>query len=225
MLKLHGFSASNYYNVAKLALLEKALPFEEVLVYAGAGPRYRPDYLKASPIGKVPCLETEHGYLSETRPILDYLEALQPSLYPQDPFAKAKLRELMQVIELYLELQARRLLPNFFARKPPSERVANEILGALEMGVRALRALASFEQFVFGETFTAGDIVALVHLPVVRQVVQKTLGQDPLAGVPGLDEYLERLDQRPTVQRVRADARADFPRFLQHLQGLQGAAP
>ena len=29
MLKLHGFSASNYYNVAKLALLEKGAPFEE----------------------------------------------------------------------------------------------------------------------------------------------------------------------------------------------------
>ncbi|MBR7513261.1 glutathione S-transferase N-terminal domain-containing protein, partial [Mycobacterium tuberculosis] len=31
MLKLCGFSASNYYNKVKLALLEKNLPFEEVL--------------------------------------------------------------------------------------------------------------------------------------------------------------------------------------------------
>jgi len=36
-LRLHGFSASNYYNVAKLALLEKQLDFEEVEVYTGAG--------------------------------------------------------------------------------------------------------------------------------------------------------------------------------------------
>ncbi|MEC7413608.1 MAG: glutathione S-transferase family protein, partial [Pseudomonadota bacterium] len=28
MLKLHGFSASNYYNVPKLALLEKGVEFE-----------------------------------------------------------------------------------------------------------------------------------------------------------------------------------------------------
>ncbi len=35
MLKLYGFSVSNYYNMVKLALLEKGLPFEEVPFYAG----------------------------------------------------------------------------------------------------------------------------------------------------------------------------------------------
>ena len=30
MLKLYGFSVSNYYNMVKLALLEKGVPFEEV---------------------------------------------------------------------------------------------------------------------------------------------------------------------------------------------------
>jgi glutathione S-transferase len=44
MLVLHGFSSSNYYNVVKLALLEKELPFEERLVYTGAtADGYRPD--------------------------------------------------------------------------------------------------------------------------------------------------------------------------------------
>ena len=39
MIKLHGFSASNYYNVPKLALLEKGVEFEEVLSYTGVGPK------------------------------------------------------------------------------------------------------------------------------------------------------------------------------------------
>ena len=30
MLKLYGFAVSNYYNMVKLALLEKGLSFEEV---------------------------------------------------------------------------------------------------------------------------------------------------------------------------------------------------
>ena len=33
MFKLYGFSVSNYYNMVKLALLEKGLPFEEVTFY------------------------------------------------------------------------------------------------------------------------------------------------------------------------------------------------
>ena len=35
MLTLCGFSASNYYNKVKLALLEKNLPFEEEIVWLG----------------------------------------------------------------------------------------------------------------------------------------------------------------------------------------------
>lgn len=34
MLRLHGFAASNYYNKVKLALLEKQIPFEEVLQWS-----------------------------------------------------------------------------------------------------------------------------------------------------------------------------------------------
>ena len=61
MLRLHGFGRSNYYNMAKMCLLEKGLEFEEV----NAPPSQEPDFLAISPMGKVPCLETEHGYLSE----------------------------------------------------------------------------------------------------------------------------------------------------------------
>src|SRR5689334_213641 len=106
MLVLHGFSSSNYYNVVKLALLEKQLPFEERIVYTGAGASYRPDYLEQSPIGKVPCLQTSEGFLTESRCIIDYLERAHPErpLYPDTPFAIAKQNELAQVIELYLEL-------------------------------------------------------------------------------------------------------------------------
>ena len=32
MIQLHGFPVSNYYNKVKLALLEKGVPFEEVVV-------------------------------------------------------------------------------------------------------------------------------------------------------------------------------------------------
>src|SRR6476659_9836133 len=128
MLVLHGFSSSNYYNAVKLALIEKQLPFEEAQVYTGVGERYRPDYLQQSPLGKVPCLQTEEGFISESRCIIEYLERAYPErpLYPSSPFAVAKLLELTQIIDLYLELAVRRVLPNYFARKPPPDSIAND---------------------------------------------------------------------------------------------------
>lgn len=226
MLRLHGFSSSNYYNVVKLALLEKGAAFEEVTVYTGAGPAYRPDYLAMSPLGKVPCLETEHGFLSESRCIVDYIERTVPgpALYPRDPFAQAKMLELTQLIDLYLELPARRLIPNLFAGKPPPERVATEVLGALSKGLRGLAQLARFDTYLLGEQFTAADIAAVIHLPVVRRIILNVLGPDPLAEVPGLLEYVERLGARPTIQRVRADYRANYPQFLAHVQAQLDSA-
>ena len=38
MLKLYGFAVSNYYNMVKLALLEKGVAFEEVPFFPGAAP-------------------------------------------------------------------------------------------------------------------------------------------------------------------------------------------
>jgi glutathione S-transferase len=215
MLKLHGFSASNYYNVAKLALLEKGLPFEEVTVYTGAGPGYRPDYLASSPLGKVPCLETDEGFLTESRCIVDYVEraAQEPALYPRGGFAQAKLLELTQIIDLYLELPARRLLPNFFSRKPPPERIAKEVLEVVSKGADAVRKLATFDAYLLGEQFTAADIAGVMHFPIVQRIMKNVLAE-----VPGLPEYLARLEQRPTVQRVRADQAANYPEFIKHLQ-------
>lgn len=222
MLRLHGFSASNYYNIAKLALLEKGAPFEEVLVYSGAGPDYRPDYLDASPLGKVPCLETEHGFLSESRCIVDYIERVLPgpALYPSGVFAQSKLLELTQIIDLYIELPARRLLPNLFARKPPPERIANEVLADIGKGLRAVQKLTTFDQFLLGEQFTAADVAAVIHFPTVRSILKDVLQRDPLSEVAGLGDYLARIKARPTVQRVRADQAADYPQFMAHLTTL-----
>jgi glutathione S-transferase len=225
MLRLHGFSASNYYNIAKLALLEKGAPFEEVLVYSGAGPSYRPDYLKASPLGKVPCLETSDGFLSESRCIVDYIERALPgpALYPSDPFAQAKLLELTQIIDLYIELPTRRLLPNLFAGKPPPDRIANEVLAEVKKGLHGVQRLATFDAHLLGEQFSAADIAAVVHLPVVRSILKDVLNSDPIGEVGGLLDYLSRMKLRPTVQRVRADQAANYPEFMSHLQTLQPA--
>ena len=98
MIKLYGVTISNYYNTAKLALVEKGLAFEEVSMM----PSQEPDVLAASPMGKVPYIECEGRTLSETNVIFDYLEDIQPqpALYPADPWARAKAKEIIRTVEL-----------------------------------------------------------------------------------------------------------------------------
>jgi glutathione S-transferase len=226
MLILHGFSSSNYHNVVKLALLEKGLPFEEQLVYTGAGERYRPDYLQHSPLGKVPCLQTEHGYISESRCIIEYLERAypEPPLFPRDAFAFAKCQELTQVIDLYLELSARRVLPYYFARKAVPEVVAKDVRATLVKGAKAVSQLARFDQFLLGDRFTAADVAGAMHFPAVRFLSTTVLECDPLSEVPGLIGYIERMEQRPHVQRIRREQNEDRPKFFAHIKQLYGGS-
>ena len=94
MLKLYGFPLSNYYNMVKIALIEKGVSFKEVDFH----PSQDSDYLSKSPMGKVPCIETDDGFLSETDVILNYLEDTypEPAFLPKDAFARAKVRDLMK---------------------------------------------------------------------------------------------------------------------------------
>ncbi len=222
MIKLYGFASSNYYNIPKLALLEKGIEFEEVLSYTGVGPNYKPEYLDKSPLGKVPALETPEGFISETRPILEYIERTypEPSLLPDTPFGIAKVQELAQFIELYFELVARRLIPNLLGGTKPDPTVLKEVEIALDKAAAALPKLSTFEQFAYGDQFTQADIAAIMNLPIVRAVGKTFMGRDPLADVPGLSAYCKRMEERPHVRAIRAATVEDRPQFMAHLKAL-----
>lgn len=220
MLNLLGFSSSNYYNTVKLALLEKGVPFQETTVYPGADP----EYLARSPLGKVPCLETEAGPLVESRPILDYLEERYPErpLLPQGAFARAQVRRSMQFIELYLELEVRKHLPYFFAGQVAPEPQAEQSRRTLHRAASRLPDLLDFSAYLTGPDFGLLDVWAALHFPVVSSVASRTLGHDPLGDVPGVADYLARMQERPHVARVNADRKADFAPFVEHIKRRYG---
>ena len=108
MLKLCGFHISNYFNKARIAMLEKGVRFE-------LDPTCRPsqgeDFLARTPMGKVPFLEIDGAQLCESQVICEYLEDAYPArpLYPRDALERARVRELITLMELHVELVARRL--------------------------------------------------------------------------------------------------------------------
>ena len=212
MLKLHGFSVSNYYNMVKLALLEKGLPFEEVTFYGGQAPQA----LEVSPRGKVPVLETEHGFLSETSVILDYIEQTQggKALLPADPFGQAKVRELLKEIELYIELPARLGYSQAFFGVSVPEALLARCKSELLAGVATLKRHGRFSPYVAGEALSVADLYFLYSLDLACVVAHKLFGLDLLADFPAARTLLERLNQNPHVQRIAEQKVAEMPAFL-----------
>ena len=214
MIQLCGFAASNYYNKVKLALLEKNVPFEEKLAWVGQTD------LSASPLGKVPYIVTPQGPISESTVILEYIEQAHPEhpLLPADPFAAAKVRELVRYLELHLELVARNLYPEAFFGGKVSDAAKEKTRAQLEKNIAAFATLARFSPFVAGDRFTLADCAAAVHLPLVGSATKIIYGQDLLATLP-VREYLQQLNERPTVARVNADRKANTALMLQRAKG------
>jgi glutathione S-transferase len=209
MLTLCGFSASNYYNKVKLALLEKNLGFQEEQVWVGQCD------LAATPLGKVPYLKTEHGTLCESQVILDYIEAAhpQPALVPADPFGAAKVRELITFLELHLELVARNLYGEAFFGGKVSDSTKEKVGQQLEKNIAAFAKLAKFAPYVGGDRFTLADCAAIVHLPLVSGATKIIYGRDFLAELPVRD-YLKKMGERPHVQTVNADRKTSTELML-----------
>lgn len=202
MTKLYGFAVSNYYNMAKFALLEKGIKFEEV----AAMPSQESDYKAKSPMGKVPCLETDKGFLAETSVILEYIEATSanPALLPADAYAAAKVREVMKVLELYIELPARRHYGELFFGGPRNQAAFDEAKPVMENGVNALQALCSFKPFLCGN-FSFADIMAAHIFIYAQPVAQAIYGWDLIAAVPGLAAALDATNARAAGAKVMAD--------------------
>jgi len=212
MIKLYGVSVSNYYNKVKFALLEKGMAFSEEPM----PPSQDEALLARSPMGKIPCVEIDGRPLSESQAIVEFLDAVQPQprLIPADPFAAAKCRELIAVMELYLDMQARRLLRHALFGAPLSEETKQEVAQELDHAVARFPRIARFDGYLCGDAFTLADIAAYVHLPLVSFLTTKVLGRDVLAPLAGVPAYLQRVGARPHAQHVTRDQQAAMAKMM-----------
>ena len=208
MLKLCGFRISNYHNKVRLALLEKGIEHEED---ASCTPKQTEEYLARSPMGKAPFIELEGGRrLSESEAICEYLEEAWPQkpLLPRDAFQRAKVRELITHMELYMELVMRRTYGFVFFGRPVDEQVKQAAEKDIAKGVRAFRALAKFDPYIAGSELTLADCAAFVHLPLVSLATKLAYGRDVLEDVAPLKPYLTMLGERPAFRQVNEDRKA-----------------
>lgn len=206
-LKLHGMTYSNYYNMVKAVLLEKGMEFDEVHVL----PNQEPDFLRKSPMGKVPLLETEEGYLTESGVMIDYIDSLDvgTSLYPSEPFARAKVQELIRHLELYIELPARALYGDVFFGRPASDELKQQTRLKLEKGFASLQALAKFDPYLAGKDLTYADFYFRFSVGVATLLCKKAWNWDALHELPNVKGLLDLMGERESIQKVVADQARD----------------
>ena len=215
MLTLHGFPYSNYHNIVKHALMIKGIPFEEHIIYPNS-----PEMMAVNPTGKVPAMTTEQGtQLSESSVLVDYLEDAysQVPLYPADADARARVRQIMKVSELYLDLPARRLLPAELFGAKLDDTLKDQVRAALNRGARSLSALANFSPYVLGEELTLADIYLRYALSIPKTVGPPYLNWNVKEEVPGLAEWGVLMADSDISRKIDADTHENAADFMAHI--------
>jgi len=205
MLKLHGFPLSNYFNMVKIVLIEKGIEFE----YVPCKPSQEEDFLGRSPMGKIPCLETEHGFLSETSAILDYIEDIsdQPTFYPADAFQRARVKEMIKEIELYVELPARTCYAEAFFGGTVSDEVKTAALANIQKGLACIKRQSNISPYLMGADISYADFFFMYTMELAMSVGKRVFNTDILAGFSEARDLLEKLNDRDSAQQILSDKR------------------
>lgn len=203
MIQLYGLRMSNYYSLTKALLIEKGLAFEEVK----APPTQEEANLARSPMGRMPSIEVDGRYLSETLAIAAYLERLQPEpvLIPSDPFAAGKVIELACHIKLDVELVARRCLGAAFFGQTVSDEIKAATDADLDKGMKALDRIFVGTPYAAGSELSLADFYTYFSFGLASGVTQKIFNRDLLEGHDSIKAVMARMATHPSVARVEAE--------------------
>lgn len=163
-VQLHGYQYSVYAWIARLAMHEKGLSYEwvEVNPFAKDVPT---DYLAMHPFGRVPTLVQGDFVLFETGAITRYVDEAFPGprLQPIDPNDRARLSQIISVIDSYAYWPLVRQVFSHGVFRPrlghPAD--ATEYQRGLEAApsvLRALEQIASGGRFLVAESLSLADI-------------------------------------------------------------------
>ncbi|HEY9861380.1 MAG TPA: glutathione S-transferase family protein [Candidatus Obscuribacterales bacterium] len=213
MLKFYYNPVSVNARRVWVALLEKQIPFEPILVELN-GAQFQDEFTAINPLQRIPVIVDQDLRVVESLAILDYVEAKYPtpSLMPSHPEAIATVRmvEMIAVNELQpATIPLTRPLVGLEVDAQKVEEARQRITTVLQVYENLLNSHAFFA----GETLTLADVVAGTLVPSL-----------PLFGFsfeayPRLQVWSEQLSQRQSWQQTTPQPEA-IAAALPHVRNI-----
>jgi glutathione S-transferase len=203
MIRFYFGSGSPFAWRVQLALEEKNLPYEPVLLSFQAGDLKKPDYLRISPHGKVPALVDDGLALYESQAILEYLEERYPQrpLLPRDPAGRAQVRiEELECVLYFFETVREVVRQAFFtAPEKRDEKALVEARLALRGKIEQIEARVRVRghDFIASAELTRAD---LTWLPFIELAARGGVDLEP-AKTPWLAAWRTRMRARPSYEK------------------------
>jgi len=178
MIKLYHFPQSSNSRKVRIALLEKGLEFERVLIDLTKKEQKNPDYLKIHPFGQVPALDDEGFVVYDSTIINEYLEDEYPypALLPKDSDGRARARQMEDLRDNYFNPAAGQI--NREMRKPEGERNQQAIdAGKAEI----FKCFDRIEKELQGKEYLAGEfsLADIAFMPNLDSLERLNVTIDP----------------------------------------------
>ena len=209
-MKLYSGPLSLFARKAEIALHEKELPFERIMVSFSQTKGYHPkhpDVLAANPKGQVPVLVDGDLTLFDSTVIFEYLEDAypQPALYPRDPVERGRCRLLDLFADEIMLVPLRALMhrntpgERDAARWAANEAKAKEAESELDRQFAELNGKLADGEYLCG-AFGAADISVFMMVFYTLR-----LGGPSLDGHATLARWYERLLQRDAISTIASE--------------------
>jgi glutathione S-transferase len=200
-IKLHYHPLSTYSRRVMMALREKQIAYEAVVVDMVARKHRQQPYLSLNPYGRVPTIEEDGLVLYESTAILNYLEVSrpQPALVPADLRQRALVDMHMKLCDLQFTRYAATII--FPKRFLPKERwnmaAIAEAKAEIEKHLAVVEQQLAGKSFLVAQQFTLAEICYapfLEFLPLME-----------ITPPPGIAAWSERVLSRPSAEETRPE--------------------
>lgn len=198
MLIFYHLPASGNSRRVWIALLEKEIPFEQVLLKLD-GDQFKPEFLELNPFHHVPVLVDDGFKVVESLAILDYLEAKYPTppLMPTDgkAIAIARMVQMVTLNELW----------------SPMIWLTGEVLGVItnesdkleKARQQVFTVLTFFENLLNDSPYFGSDYLTLADITAGTMLPQLPSLGVPLDNYPKLTAWSKRLMARDSWQKTQ----------------------
>jgi maleylacetoacetate isomerase len=210
-LKLYSYWRSSASWRVRWALELKKIPYEIVPVNLLKEENKSSEHKKRNPAEALPVLELEKDiYLSESVAIFEWIEEVYalsgPSLFPGTPLERARIRQLMEIINSGVgPLQTPRV------QKRHSEDPAERSLWATEWIRSGLQTYWAVARASWGR-YSVYDMLSAADLFLVPQLYNaKRYGIELAKEFPEFEELYERLLKSEEGAKTRPEAQIDAP--------------
>ena len=208
---IHGVNASPFVRKVRVALAEKNILYELKPQVPFGQP---PEYMKISPLGKIPCLQDGDYTLPDSSCIIAYLERTnpKPALYPADPkeygralfleeYADSKLIETIGAV--FFQRVVRKLI---FKQESDETIVRNKI------DVEAPKVFDWLESQIGDREWLVGTRFGIADIAVASPFVNFGHAGESVDGKrwPRLAAYLQRIHARPSFKALIEEERQAF---------------